>query len=248
MTAPENNPAIESAREALRGGWFSERYPWYDSATDDVRRINVKTPKQWDWSWWTNFWDWVGSFNFNFNFNFLGIPFDFSLLQLVAWIGLAILAVGLIYLLTRIYYKREAQAAGRAHEAALEKIADSADRVEALPLEVRRHAGTLLEEARRHYEAGNYAEAIVYLFSHQLWQLDKRHLIRLALGKTNRQYLREITSMTPLARLIEATMLAFEDVFFGQRAIDRARFESCWSRLDEFDRLTQADTRSGVPA
>ena len=32
-------------------------------------------------------------------------------------------------------------------------------------------------------------------------------------------------------------MVAFEDVFFGNYAIDRTRFESCWSRLDEFDAL-----------
>jgi hypothetical protein len=32
-------------------------------------------------------------------------------------------------------------------------------------------------------------------------------------------------------------MLVFEDVFFGNRTLDRARFETCWSRLDEFQAL-----------
>ena len=50
----------------------------------------------------------------------------------------------------------------------------------------------LLAEARRHYQAGNYGAAIVYLFSFQLVQLDQRQIIRLAKGKTNRQYLREV--------------------------------------------------------
>ncbi len=75
----------------------------------------------------------------------------------------------------------------------------------------------LLAEARRHYQAGNYGAAIVYLFSFQLVQLDKRQIIRLAKGKTNRQYLREVGPRAALLRLVEQTMVAFEDVFFGNR-------------------------------
>ena len=51
-----------------------------------------------------------------------------------------------------------------------------------------RKAG-LLEEARRSYEEGDYNTAIVYLYSYQLVKLDQNQWIRLAKGKTNRQYL-----------------------------------------------------------
>ena len=34
--------------------------------------------------------------------------------------------------------------------------------------------------------------------------------------------------------LLRVTMLAFEDVFFGNHPLERGRFESCWSRLDAF--------------
>ena len=95
-----------------------------------------------------------------------------------------------------------------------------------------RPRSNLLEEARRQYEAGNFAEAIIYLFSYQLVELDKSQLIRLAKGKTNRQYLREIGARPRLAALLNHTMIAFEDVFFGDHDLDRERFEKCWAERD----------------
>ena len=37
--------------------------------------------------------------------------------------------------------------------------------------------------------------------------------------------------------LVEQTMVAFEDAFFGHHPLDQTRFESCWFRLGEFDIL-----------
>ena len=95
----------------------------------------------------------------------------------------------------------------------------------------------LLAEARRCYQQRKFGEAIIYFYSYQLVRLDKNHCIRLTQGKTNRQYLRELGPRMTLRRLLEQTMIAFEDVFFGDYAITQARFESCWRRLDEFERL-----------
>jgi hypothetical protein len=108
------------------------------------------------------------------------------------------------------------------------------DRVEALPFHLRKPTGDFLSEARRLYEAGNYSEAVIYLYSHLLVQLDRHHVIRLTKGKTNRQYLREVRSRTLLREILDRTMVAFEDVFFGHHALTRERFEECWRRLDEF--------------
>ena len=109
------------------------------------------------------------------------------------------------------------------------------DRVEALPFEVRRPQGDLLSEARRHYEAGNYNEAIIFFYSYLLVELDKSQLIRLTRGKTNRQYLREVRRQPLLHELLSLTMVAFEDVFFGHHQLPRSRFETCFRRLDEFE-------------
>jgi hypothetical protein len=108
------------------------------------------------------------------------------------------------------------------------------DRVEDLPFQLKKPSGDFLSEAQRLYEAGKYSEAIIYLFSYQLVALDKRHVIRLAKGKTNRQYLRETRSREPLKQLLQRTMISFEDVFFGHHDLSRERFEESWRRLDEF--------------
>jgi hypothetical protein len=39
---------------------------------------------------------------------------------------------------------------------------------------------------------------------------------------------------------VEDTMVAFEDVYFGQHALERGRFETLWRRLSEFQTLTAA--------
>ena len=111
------------------------------------------------------------------------------------------------------------------------------DRMEALPQPARKHVDDLLAEARRCYQEGRYGEAIVYLFSHQLLELDKSQLIRLGRGKTNRQYLTEVAARPPLRELVGQTMVVFEDAFFGNYPIEQQRFESCWVQLDTFRRL-----------
>jgi hypothetical protein len=105
-----------------------------------------------------------------------------------------------------------------------------------------RAKGDLLAQARYYYEQGNYAEAIIYLFSYQLVELDKFSVIRLSKGKTNRQYLRETSRAAVLAGALERTMLAFEGVFFGRRGLDRAAFEACWNSLPQFEQQLRSST------
>ncbi len=100
-----------------------------------------------------------------------------------------------------------------------------------------RSLDNLLGQAREHYLAGNFNEAIIYLFSYELVELDRRSLIRLSAGKTNRQYLRELGGRGTLAGLLQQSMVAFEDVYFGDRRLGRERFENCWQRLPEFEAL-----------
>lgn len=116
--------------------------------------------------------------------------------------------------------------------------------MENLPFPVKRPQADLLGETRWHYEQGNFGEAIIYLFSYELVQLDTHHLIRLAKGKTNRQYLRELKADSSLRAILRQTMLTFEDVFFGHYELSRERFEACWRRLDEFHSLVAAERES----
>ena len=219
VAASGPDEAVLSGRKAL-DHWSG--YPWYDSATDGVRRIDVapegQTPEDADRG--TRLGEAAGS-----------IPLD-PLLQWLAWIGIALLLSALIYLLGQAYLHRQQDEA-----AAGPSASGDADRIESLPLVVANGRLDLLAEARRHLQHADYARAIVYLFAFQLLQLDKRQIIRLSKGKTNRQHLREIGPRWALRRLVEQTMVIFEEVFFGNRALERAGFESCWARLAEFESL-----------
>jgi hypothetical protein len=186
-------------------------YPWYDAKTDSVRRVEVSQP------WRHN------------------VPLG-TLLQVTAWTVVALLLAAVVYLLLRAFWRRERRRSRGDDEA----TAGGADRIESLPVPAVDRPRDLLDEAQRCRQCGDYGRAIVFLFSHELWQLDKHGRIRLARGKTNRQYLREIRSWPALRGLVEQTVGVFEDFFFGHHAVEQFAFEACWSRLDEFDALVSS--------
>jgi hypothetical protein len=202
--------AVEGGREAL-DQWSS--YPWYDAETDGVRRIPLSAQQSsWDWSWL------------------------YDLFRVLGWIAIALLVGGFAYLIFRFFVDRETTVSQMAVESASEETDDRL-RVESLPFKVDAPGTDLLGEAQRHYQRGEFDRAIVYLYSYQLVQLDKHQWIRLARGKTNRQYLREIRSDRSLRALLAETMIAFEEAFFGQHHLNRSRFESSWNRLSQFQQL-----------
>jgi hypothetical protein len=203
-----DEPSAIKSIEAGREAFAEGSFPWYDSRTDALQALQFRDrPKGKLWN--------------------LG-----PLFSVLGWTVLALLLAALLALLYRFAGSRAARGA---EAAAGGDVVLDADRVEALPFLAERNLHDLLGQARRHYEQGNYAEAIIYLFSYQLVQLDKYAVIHLAKGKTNRQYLRETARVAPLAAALERSMLAFEGVFFGRRALDRAGFEACWNGLAQFE-------------
>jgi len=237
---PRDAKAIEAGKEALSS---AAKFPWYDRRQDDVRRLNVvPRPSSDDRSQgWTD--------NKTRAATTRALPRRLSLFgELLQWFGLTTLVVllGVIaYLIATTFLKEEVS-----EDVAVRKVVESrrdADRVEALPFHVRAASGDFLAEARRLYEAGQYSQAIVYLFSHELVQLDKHHIIRLAKGKTNRQYVRESRQRPTLAAVLHTTMIAFEDAFFGRKTLSRDMFERCWQRLDEFqNELAREEERAAA--
>jgi hypothetical protein len=223
-----DDEAVEASRKGLsrRGD-----YPWYDAQNDGVKRVDVAPapppPQAGDWEWkGRNTPPTRPSLG-------LGAVFGRVLLALGFAVLIGLLAL-VVWLLIRTFLANETVSDDSRKRAVIGTDED-VDRVDALPFKVRRPRGDLLEEARRHYEDGNYNEAIIYFYSYLLVELDKGQLIRLTRGKTNRQYLREIRPRPLLFELLEMTMIAFEDVFFGHHALGRDRFESCFHRLDEFE-------------
>jgi hypothetical protein len=161
-----------------------------------------------------------------------------TLLEVLGWTLLAAAIVAVVVALIRTFLS-DASGGLADTDPQPGPTAGDADRVESLPFQLRRPQSDLLAEARRCYDAGEYGQAMVYLYSYQLIQLDRYQLIRLARGKTNRQYLREMRTRPGLRALLERAMVAFEDVFFGRRELERRRFEACWSRVDEFHQLLE---------
>lgn len=122
------------------------------------------------------------------------------------------------------------------------------ERISDLPFTVDSKPTDPLGEAKRCMEKGDYERAIIYLFAYQLLQLDSHHLISLQRGKTNRVYLRELRSRIELRAILENTVLAFEQVFFGRYKLEESRFMKCWNEVDEFHRhLNQKSAEAVVP-
>ncbi len=230
---------VESAQRGLRE---QANFPWYDTEKDQFRRVPVtpQTPPREasDWTISPSVRPRPTKGTGNWGFSIWEVLA--RILQYAAWILLVGLFVYGVYLAIRAMLASEMSMGVDFADTDEHDLVTEAARIERLPFDLRRPQSDLLEEARRQYEAGNYQEAIIYLFSYQLVQLDKHHWIRLTKGKTNRQYLREIRQQTDLRRLLRGTMVAFEDVFFGHHAIERERFESCWHQLDEFHNLVHS--------
>jgi hypothetical protein len=224
--AQEHDSAVEDARESLgTGGAF----PWYDRQADAPRPLRLKHVED----------DSEGRKSTAVakpatpttrrppNLSWLG-----TILQVTGIAVLVALLVLVVVLITRAFLS------GEVTETAGSRVVETSqdvDRVEHLPFQLRKPTGDFLSEARRLYEAGDYSQAILYLYSHFLVQLDRQHVIRLAKGKTNRQYLRETRSRPILFPILEITMVSFEDVFFGHHKISREQFEASWNRLAEFE-------------
>jgi hypothetical protein len=230
-SAADTNPdPVESAKNALSSG---SRFPWYDRKQDGVRRLSIvprDVPQDRGQKWAAT----------PQTTTTPSKPMQLPRLNLVSstlqWLGLTLLIVllGVIaYLIAVSFLKDEISDGGT--ERKVVQVRRDADRVEALPFKVRAATTDFLAEARRLYDAGQYSEAIIYLFSHQLVELDKHQVIRLAKGKTNRQYLRETRSRPLISGVLENTMVAFEDAFFGNKQLSRDVFERSWSRLNEFE-------------
>ena len=211
--------AIEFARDGLNR---ASNFPWYDSDNDTANPVDLGETEQ---PFQPNDWELKQKKRRPPAFNF---PAIWPALQRFAWVFLALVFVLLGYLAFRSFFGLQST------QDDLDEEFDEVERIAQLPYPIRKPSQDLLEEAKYLYENGRYSEAIVYLFSHQLIQLDKAHLIHLTKGKTNRQYLSEIQQLTALPKIVAETMLAFEDVFFGQHDISKERFESCWFRLSDF--------------
>ena len=226
--------ALETSKAA---GQRLDSMPWYNGETDSIRSITLipehKPSRPLDWEWKTQT---------NRPVRWGNSPF-WRIAQYVVWAILAGFFAFLIFLVIRIMLQSNLDL--KLAEDDDDAFLADPDRIELLPFKVKKDGPLdLMGEAKRLYEQGDYSQAIVYLYSYMLVRLDRSQLIRLAKGKTNRQYLRELRVRNDLSGMLEITMQTFEDVFFGHYPLDRQRFEKSWNRMDEFHNLVSQSTPS----
>lgn len=248
--ANEQSDPIVVGKSALR----KTKVPWYDADADAVRIISLQNESEvgdrqdwqksktkrpewkwdWNWDWWPNSGG-TGGGGGSFR-----LPTFGELLQYLGWILLFVVLGGLIYSLIRSFLNLEADN----ETVAAKQTADDEDRtdeqrIRELPVQPSSKKGDFLSTAQSNYEAGRYADAIIYLFSHRLIQLDRAGIIRLTRGKTNRQYLYEASRSEDLRKIFGQTIVCFEDVFFGKHDLSRDRFERAWADNNEFNSIIQ---------
>jgi hypothetical protein len=221
-TATQADPV----KPALREG----SYPWYDPDTDRVKPIwRAKRPWQkWIGQRLENLAKAVEKFLSRFRFGRLsggGVSGELIMTTvfLAALIAFLVVLVGL-------WSRRGLSAADRSGDGSV--IGRSA-RLADLPEGVRPGSGDPWSEALRRRAAGDLGGAIVCLFAYQLLTLDKLGLIRLAPGRTGRQYVQTIHD-PQFVDSLEATLGLFEDVYYGRKLPTLEAFEAVWRRAQVF--------------
>ena len=169
--------------------------------------------------------------------DFSGFSFGISgsFMQVLVYIIVGLVVVAVVIAIIYAILNREK----RPKKATAVKADDATnldERAEELPFELDLAPATLMDRIKQCYSNGDFNQAIVYLFSYQLLELDKHHCIKLTRGKTNHQYLRELVRIPDLRKLLSNTVYCFEDVFFGDQDLSKPEFDECWLAIDEFHR------------
>ncbi len=159
------------------------------------------------------------------------------------WIWPVLFATVVMLILGTIYFLRTVGRAGSSRSSIPDRTRDPQlqARAEELPFELPRTGEGVLEMARRLAIEGRFGEATVALYGFQLLMLDRVQRIRLAKGKTNRQYVRELRQAEPFTSILSETMVAFERFVFGGHLTTSATFYGVWNRVEEFETKLAAE-------
>ncbi len=167
-----------------------------------------------------------------------------SIGNLFGWLLLIVLigtAVGmLIYFLGKTEVDPKALSRSKRNKLDGSPDEQTIERMKHLPAELRRTDVNLRTEAERLMKEGQYDQAIILLFGHQLLLLDHVGMLRLNRGKTNRRYVRESRSANrDAATCLAGTVAAFERSYFGRHEITQREFADLWQANGELERTVE---------
>lgn len=195
----------EAARAALRRGGF----PWYDAEKDDIKPTRVQKPPQ-----------------------------ERELDPTIRWIpwssvGIMLVTLAIVAAVLLAYFAWRHWKPWQGREQIARRITAQLRELPLVPEESPQEED-LLKAAERAAAVGDYRRAIIWLYAYQLTELDRHRVIRLMKGKTNRQYLRELGRQSPIQRLLERTIVTFEEVYFGGRTISAETYDMCYREIPRF--------------
>jgi hypothetical protein len=214
-----------------------QSFPWYDAQTEAEKPVTIVADPDETGQRDSN---WLGSGTWQKGTTTRRVGrvtggWFSTAIQVLFWTFVAAMLLGLSYVVIVAFMKMDAKLA-RQEGSEIEDEEEDKTRIENLPFQVKRATSDLLGEARACYDRGEYNDAIIYLYSHQLIELDRSQAIHLTKGKTNRQYLRELRERPNLGNILESSVLLFEEAFFGHHTITRHQIDRCWNRLPEFQK------------
>ena len=90
-----------------------------------------------------------------------------------------------------------------------------------------------LKRAENLSTQGDYRNAIRYLYLSSLLVLDEQGLMRYDRSRTNREYLRSVSSKPELAKPLRDVIDVFDRVWYGFETVDEQTYQSYVERVDE---------------
>lgn len=207
-------------------------FPWYSEAEGGIRQVDEAQASEGRSTHRDS--DWLRKPKSNSR-QFNGLSGWTSFFTVLFWVVIVVIILAIVGFLVWAFMRQETTMASDDIQDWLVDQRTDEQRIEALPFALTKPLSDLLQAAEQARNDGNYRLAIIYLFSHVLIQLDRAHLIRLAKGKTNRQYLAELSQLKEVRRLTLNFMLLFERVFFGRHAPSQKEADECWQWLVQFD-------------
>jgi hypothetical protein len=90
-----------------------------------------------------------------------------------------------------------------------------------------------IQRAQTLSSQGDYRNAIRYLYLSSLLVLDERGLMRYDRSRTNREYLRSVSSRPQLANPLRDVIDVFDKVWYGFESVDEQTYQSYLKHVDE---------------
>jgi hypothetical protein len=239
VTGLDHETADSLFKEAFREG----KYPWYDSHADRVRPV------------WPVRISWLESLGERLDAVLRSIGKFFDNWTSIASTGPSVAgeSIGRILLIAALmafflcilmsWIRRDRGPLSIRRDGARPGIADGFGE---LPDGIRSHDSDPWAEANRRRAAGDLAGAVVCLFAHQLISLNHMGLIRLAPGRTGRQYVSSLRNRE-LIDSVGATLGLFEEVYYGRSLPTAQAFEAVWNQALRFEERRRGAEVKGSP-